>query len=220
MHLSLFGAGGEKMELKSHWENIYNTKGSTEVSWYQEHQLISLRFIEFTGVDKAGQIIDVGGGTSTLVDDLLAHGFKHITVLDISAAALKTAQQRLGIQATEVSWIEADITKAKLQHQYFDIWHDRAVFHFLRQPEERQSYIEAVRHSVKRGGHVIVATFANDGPVRCSGLDTVRYSPESLHSEFGDEFRLVESTREAHVTPFGTEQKFIYCYCRKGASVS
>ena len=208
------------MEIKSHWENIYSTKGSTEVSWYQEHQLLSLRFIEITGVDKAGQIFDVGGGTSTLVDDLLAHGFKHITVLDISAAALKTAQQRLGIQAAEVSWIEADITKANLPHQFFDVWHDRAVFHFLRQPEDRHSYIKAVQHSVKTGGHVIVATFAPDGPARCSGLDIVRYSPESLHSEFGDDFRLVESTREAHVTPFGMEQKFIYCYCRKSSPVN
>ena len=207
------------MEIKSHWESIYRAKGSTEVSWYQEHQLLSLHFIEFTGIEKAGQIIDVGGGTSTLVDDLLALGFKHITVLDISATALKTAQQRLGIQATEVSWIEADITKATLPHQFFDVWHDRAVFHFLRQPEERQSYIQAVQHSVKTGGHVIVATFANDGPVRCSGLDIVRYSPESLHSEFGDDFQLVESTREAHLTPIGMEQKFIYCYCRKNSSV-
>ena len=204
------------MEPKTHWESIYNTKESSQVSWYQEHQLLSLRFIELTGVDKTGQIIDVGGGASTLVDDLLASGFKQITVLDISPAALQTAQQRLGVRAAEVSWIEADITKAGLPHQFFDVWHDRAVFHFLRQPEDRQCYVQAVQHSVKIGGHVIVATFATDGPTRCSGLDIVRYSPESLHSEFGDDFRLVENTREVHVTPFGTEQKFIYCYCRKG----
>jgi len=206
------------MGTKVHWESIYNTKDSTQVSWYQQHQLLSLRFIERTGVDKAGQIIDVGGGTSTLVDDLLASDFKHITVLDISATALETTWHRLGVQATEVSWIEADVTKTRLPHQFFDVWHDRAVFHFLRQVEDRQSYVEAVQHSVKTGGHVIVATFATDGPARCSGLDVARYSPESLHSEFGNDFRLVESAREAHVTPLGTEQKFIYCYCRKGSS--
>jgi ubiquinone/menaquinone biosynthesis C-methylase UbiE len=215
----LFSAGGEEMEIKAHWESIYSIKESTHVSWYQEHQLLSLRFIERTRVDKEDQIIDVGGGTSTLVDDLLASDFKHITVLDISATALATAQQRLGGRATEVFWIEADITKASLPHRFFDVWHDRAVFHFLRQPEDRQSYIQAAQHSVKPGGHVIVATFATDGPSRCSGLDIVRYSPESLHSEFGDDFQLVESAREAHLTPFGMEQKFIYCYCRKRSPV-
>ncbi|MFN8007504.1 MAG: class I SAM-dependent methyltransferase [Terriglobia bacterium] len=207
------------MEIKKHWDSIYSTKESTQVSWYQEHPVLSLHLIEHTGVDKEHQIIDVGGGTSTLVDDLLASGFNHITVLDISATALAMARQRLGIQADKVSWIEADITKASLPHQFFDLWHDRAVFHFLREPEERHRYIQAVQHSVKTGGHVIVATFATDGPARCSGLDIVRYSPESLHSEFGDDFRLVESTRETHTTPFGVEQKFIYCYCRKCSSV-
>ena len=207
------------MESKKHWDSIYNTKESTQLSWYQEHPVLSLHLIEHTGADKEHQIIDVGGGTSTLVDDLLANGFKHITVLDISATALATARQRLGIQADKVSWIEADITKARLPHQFFDLWHDRAVFHFLREPADLHRYIQAVQHSVKTGGHVIVATFATDGPARCSGLDIVRYSPESLHSEFGDNFRLVESTRDTHVTPFGVEQKFIYCYCRKGSSV-
>ena len=206
------------MEIKSHWENIYGTKESSQVSWYQEHPVLSLHLIEQTGADKEHQIIDVGGGTSTLVDDLLASGFKRITVLDISATALAIAQQRLGDQADKVTWIAADITKDQLPHQFFDVWHDRAVFHFLREPEDRHRYIQAVQHSVKTGGHVIVATFATDGPARCSGLDIVRYNPESLYSEFGDDFRLIESNLETHVTPFGVEQKFIYCYCRKGSS--
>jgi hypothetical protein len=135
--------------------------------------------------------------------------------LDVSGAALRLTQQRLGAQANHVKWIEADITQADLPHQAYDLWHDRAVFHFLTQSEDRQRYVEVVRHAVRKGGHVIVATFAPDGPERCSGLEVVRYSPGSLHSEFGDGFDVVDSTRETHQTPFGTEQKFIYCYCRK-----
>jgi ubiquinone/menaquinone biosynthesis C-methylase UbiE len=149
------------------------------------------------------------------VDDLIADGFQHITVLDVSGTALQVARKRLGTKAIEVKWIEADITQADLPHQAYDLWHDRAVFHFLTQADDRQRYIEVVRHSVRKGGHVIVATFAPDGPERCSGLEVVRYSPESLHSEFGDGFEVVDTTRETHHTPFGTDQKFIYCYCRK-----
>jgi len=202
------------MEIKSHWENIYQTKAPTQVSWYQEHARLSLRLIADTGIDRSDPIIDVGGGTSTLVDDLLVDGYQHLTVLDISASALQTAQQRLGVRATAVTWIEADITQAQLPGQFYAVWHDRAVFHFLTQPHDRQRYIQAVRHAVKPGGHVIVATFALDGPPQCSGLNVTRYNPDSLHHEFGEDFQLLTSTRETHVTPFGTEQKFIYCYCR------
>ena len=165
------------MNIKTHWENIHQTKAPTQVSWYQEHSLLSLQFIAHTGIDKAGQIIDVGGGISTLVDDLLINGYKNISILDISAVSLQTAQQRLGSQAKEVTWIEADVTQAQLPYQFYDVWHDRAVFHFLRQAEDRQQYVRTVRHSVKQGGHVIVATFAPDGPGHCSGLEVVRYSP-------------------------------------------
>ncbi len=202
------------MEIKSHWENIYQTKTPTQVSWYQEHARLSLRLIADTGIDHADPIIDVGGGTSTLVDDLLADGYEHLTILDISAGALQAAQQRLGARANAVTWIEADITQAQLPGQFYAVWHDRAVFHFLTQPHNRQRYIQAVRHAVRPGGHVIVATFALDGPPQCSGLNVSRYSPDSLHHEFGEDFQLLTSTRETHVTPFGTEQKFIYCYCR------
>ena len=202
------------MGTKTHWENIYQTKAPTQVSWYQEHARLSLRLIADTGIDRADPIIDVGGGTSTLVDDLLASSYQHLTVLDISASALQTAQQRLGVRATAVTWIEADITQAQLPGQFYAVWHDRAVFHFLTQPHDRQRYIQAVRHAVKPGGHVIVATFALDGPPQCSGLNVTRYNPDSLHHEFGEDFQLLTSTRETHVTPFGTEQKFIYCYCR------
>jgi ubiquinone/menaquinone biosynthesis C-methylase UbiE len=204
------------MNKKSHWEHIYETKAPTQVSWYQEHSQYSLRFIQNTGIPKAGHILDVGGGASSLVDDLLAAGFQQISVLDVSAAALQLARQRLGVRAANVNWIEADITRVDLPDQTYDVWHDRAVFHFLTQAADRQRYIETVQRSVRKGGHVIVATFAPDGPERCSGLEVMRYSPESLHGEFGNGFELVDSTYETHHTPFGTEQKFIYCYCRKG----
>ena len=203
------------MNAKIHWQHIYETKVPTQVSWYQEHAQFSLQFIQKTGIQRTGHIIDVGGGASTLVDDLVSAGFQHITVLDISATALQLARERLGARAVDVNWIEADITRADLPHQAYDVWHDRAVFHFLTQPSDRQRYINTVQHAVRTGGHVILATFAPDGPDRCSGLDVVRYSPESLHGEFGESFELVESSRETHRTPFGTEQKFVYCYCRK-----
>ena len=202
------------MNMKTHWEHIYEKKGPTNVSWYQEHAQFSLQYIRNTGIQKTDHIIDVGGGASTLVDDLIADGFESISVLDISGAALQLARQRLGSRAAKINWIKADITQANLPHQAYDVWHDRAVFHFLIQPADRQRYIETVRQAVRLGGHVIVATFATDGPDHCSGLEVMRYNPESLHREFGDGFDLVDSTRETHQTPFGTEQKFIYCYCR------
>lgn len=191
------------------------TQETTQVSWYQRHPHLSLQYIRNTGAGKAAHIIDVGGGASTLVDHLLDDGFQHVTVLDISAEALEIAQKRLGQRAGSVTWLEADITQTTLSHQKYDIWHDRAVFHFLTEPQERQRYVHAVRKAVKPGGHVIVATFASDGPERCSGLEVARYDPQSLHSEFGADFELLDSTREEHQTPFHTEQKFIYCYCRK-----
>jgi ubiquinone/menaquinone biosynthesis C-methylase UbiE len=203
------------MERKEHWEEVYTTKKPTEVSWFQEHPGVSLELIQRTGVDTAANIIDVGGGASTLVDRLVASGFRHITVLDISAAALAVAQQRLAAAGAAVTWLEADITQATLPRHSYDLWHDRAVFHFLTQREDRQRYLEAVEQSVKSGGHVIVATFGPDGPTRCSGLEVVRYDPESLQREFGEGFELVESRLEAHQTPFGTGQNFIYCVFRK-----
>lgn len=203
------------MENKTHWEQIYHTKDCEQVSWYQLHPRLSLQYIQNTGIGKTGHIIDVGGGASTLVDHLLDDGFQHVTVLDISAEALEIVQQRLGQRAGSVIWLEADITQTTLSHHKYDVWHDRAVFHFLTEPQDRQRYINAVREAVKPGGHVIVATFASDGPERCSGLEVARYDPQSLHSEFGTDFELLDSTREEHQTPFGTEQKFMYCYCRK-----
>ena len=203
------------MEHKSHWENIYAEKLPTEVSWYQGHLQMSLRFIEQTGVGKSARIIDVGGGASTLVDDLLERGFKHITVLDISSKAIDVSRVRLGSRADNVTWMEADITQVVLPQHYYDLWHDRAVFHFLTGAKDRQKYLESVGNSLKPGGHIIIATFAPDGPPRCSGLDVVRYSPDSLQEEFGADFELIETASEEHLTPSGIKQKFVYCYLRK-----
>ncbi|HEY7534447.1 MAG TPA: class I SAM-dependent methyltransferase [Thermodesulfobacteriota bacterium] len=203
--------GGTIVDSKSHWENIYTTKTPTQLSWYQDHLQISLKLIEQTDIDKTAYIIDVGGGASTLIDDLLDRGFVHVTVLDISSIALKAAQTRLGSQANLVTWMEADITQVILPHHSYDLWHDRAIFHFLTRTEDRQRYIETVKRSLKPHGHVIIGTFAPDGSPKCSGLDIVRYSPQSLHDEFGNEFDLIESASVVHVTPSGTKQKFIYC---------
>lgn len=203
------------MDIRAHWDHIYQTKAPNQVSWYQEHPYLSMQFIRRTGVALTGRIIDVGGGASTLVDNLLDAGFQHVTVLDISPTALQAARQRLGQRAAAVTWIEADILHASLPYHFYDVWYDRAVFHFLTRVEDRQRYLEAVRQAVRAGGHVIVASFAEDGPQHCSGLEVMRYSPESLQVEFGPDFRLLDSAREVHRTPSGAEQRFIYCYCRK-----
>lgn len=212
---------GAEMQNKAHWENVYHTRQTDQVSWFQEHAERSLQFIHNTGVAKDGHIMDVGGGASTLVDDLLREGYRNITVLDISAAALEAAQirlgrdPRLGREAAKVHWLEADITQIEFPEASVDVWHDRAVFHFLTDPQDRQRYVQAVLRAVKPGGHVIVATFAEDGPLRCSGLDIVRYRPDTLHDEFGAAFKLVNSANETHHTPSGADQKFVYCYCRR-----
>lgn len=202
------------MQSKAHWDHVYSTKPVDAVSWYQPHAEQSLALIRGTGTARSGAIIDVGGGASTLVDDLLAEGYTDLTVLDLSAAALESARRRLGPRAGLVTWLEGDVTAVELPAHHYDVWHDRAVFHFLTEEEDRKAYVASVLRSVKPLGHVIVATFAEDGPSQCSGLPVVRYSPEQLHAEFGTAFALLKQEREAHHTPLGTVQKFIYCYCR------
>lgn len=203
------------MNRQQHWEHIYRTKGRDEVSWFREHLDTSLRMITNTGVGKDAAIIDVGGGNSTLVDDLLEAGFVDVSVLDISSKAIADSKERIGAKATEVNWIVSDITTVELHADRYDLWHDRAVFHFLTDEEDRRKYVELVMRSLKPGGHIIVASFSLDGPKKCSGLDIVQYSPETMHDQFGDAFQLVESVSETHNTPFGTTQDFVYCYCRK-----
>ena len=202
------------MDPKSHWERIYRTKHPTQVSWYQPHAQRSLDLIRRVSPPPNGAIIDVGGGVSTLIDDLLDAGYHDLTVLDLSATALAETRTRLGGHAGNVRWIEADILNASLPQTRYSVWHDRAVFHFLTEPVDRASYIAQVRRAVRPGGFVLVATFADDGPTRCSGLEVHRYSPEALHAEFGAPFRLVASEREEHITPGGVAQAFIYCLCR------
>jgi 2-polyprenyl-3-methyl-5-hydroxy-6-metoxy-1,4-benzoquinol methylase len=202
------------MTTKAHWENVYQTKAVDEVSWYRPHLEISLSLIESATRDKNSAVIDVGGGEATLVDDLVAWGHRDVTVLDISQAAIDVAKGRLGPAGEPVHWITGDITRVAMEPARYDVWHDRAVFHFLTKAEDRAAYVRQVARSVRVGGHVIVATFGLDGPEKCSGLDVVRYDAEQLHGEFGPKFHLLESISELHETPWGAPQQFIYCFCR------
>ena len=202
------------MDPKQHWEKVYATKAPEAVSWYRAHLETSLALIERAAETRSAAIIDIGGGESTLVDDLLLRGYKNLTVLDISPTAIEVTKARLGAAAEAVKWIIGDICEMELEDRAYDVWHDRAVFHFLTVPEQRLGYVRQVTRSVKVGGHVIVSTFGPEGPVKCSGLKTMRYDAEGLHGEFGRQFRLVKSSKELHETPFGTTQQFLYCYCR------
>jgi SAM-dependent methyltransferase len=202
------------MDVQAHWEKIYTEKAPNAVSWYRPHLETSLAHIEQTASGRSPSVIDVGGGESTLVDDLLARGYENITVLDISQSAIDANRKRLGKAAQSVHWLVADITKVKLESSAYDVWHDRAVFHFLTAADDRIAYVRQVARAVKRGGYVIVGTFGPEGPTKCSGLDVVRYDAESLHREFGVHFRMLGSSTELHRTPFGTIQQFLYCWCR------
>lgn len=202
------------MDAKTHWNNIYTAKAPDSVSWYRAHLETSLALIERAAANRSASIIDVGGGESTLVDDLLARGYENITVLDISQTAIDVTKKRLTEVAYRVHWIAGDVTQVELATDVYDVWHDRAVFHFLARLEERLAYVRQVAHALRPGGHVIVSTFGPEGPTKCSGLDVVRYDADSLHEQFGARFRLVDSTKEVHQTPFGTTQQFLYCYCR------
>ncbi len=202
------------VDHRQHWETVYRSKAADQVGWFQPHASSSLRLI----ADRAGpdaHIIDVGGGASVLVDDLLDAGYRNLTVLDLAESALAVSRARLGARAQSVQWIAADITRAELSAARYDVWHDRAVFHFLTDPGDRARYVEQVLKSVKPGGHVIIAAFGPGGPLQCSGLDVVRYAPDALHAEFGAPFRLLGHETEIHRTPAGGEQEFVYCYCRR-----
>ncbi len=202
------------MGTKEHWEKVYRDKGPDQVSWFQAEAQLSRELIERAAPDRDAAILDVGAGASTLVDGLLAAGYRRLTVLDLSAAALARTRARLGDHAARVALLEADVLDVPLAPQTLDVWHDRAVFHFLTDDARRARYVAQVRHAVRPGGHVLVATFADDGPLRCSGLDVARYSPEALHRVFGGGFEPVTSVREDHVTPAGAHQAFVYCLCR------
>jgi len=202
------------MDARSHWENVYASKAPDAVSWYRPHLETSVELIEKVAKAHSTSIIDVGGGESTLVDDLLAHEYSNLSVLDVSQTAIEVTKRRLGHAAERVHWIIGDITNTELSPSSYDLWHDRAVFHFLRSVNERAAYVRQVAKAVRPGGHVLVSTFGPEGPTKCSGLEVVRYDAESLHAEFGVHFRLLESLKELHKTPFGTIQQFLYCLCR------
>lgn len=204
------------MSGKEHWQDVYTHKSPLEVSWYQPEAATSLALIAKTGLGPETSVIDVGGGASTLVDGLLARGFNHVTVLDIAAAALAATRQRLGDSADHVIWREGDITTAALPAQAYDLWHDRAVLHFLTTPAERAAWRRQLLAALRPGGYVILATFADDGPEKCSGLPVQRYDEAGLHAVLGEEFNLLESLRHTHRTPGGSEQRFIYGLFRRG----
>lgn len=201
---------------RSHWEKVYTTKAETEVSWYQPHSQRSLELISAAAPDPVAEIVDIGGGASRLVDDLLARGYTDLTVLDLSEAALAKSRLRLGSDAGKVAWVVADITEWHPPRAY-DVWHDRAVFHFLTGPEEQAAYLAALRAGTAAGSTVIIATFALDGPQSCSGLPVQRYSPETLSVRLGPAFGLTRQAEEMHETPWGTQQEFSYAVFRREA---
>jgi SAM-dependent methyltransferase len=206
------------VDPKLHWENVYRTKQPDEVSWYRPHLEISLRLIAEAVSSRDARIIDVGAGESTLVDDLLSRGYRNLFAMDLSATALEVAKTRLGPEASKVHWLLGDVRTFPFDQGSLDVWHDRAVFHFLTDPGDRAAYVRQVFRAVRPGGHVIVATFGPEGPTKCSGLDVVRYAPAALHDEFGDAFRLVKHHTELHKTPAGSTQQFTYCYCLVSAA--
>lgn len=199
---------------RSHWEDVYAAKAETAVSWYQRHAVQSLQMIAAAAADRTAPIIDIGGGASTLVDDLLAEGFGDITVLDVAEAALAKSKARLGAAAGKVSWIVADITQWKPPRRY-QVWHDRAVFHFLTDTPRQDAYIAALEAATEPGATAIMATFALDGPEKCSGLPVQRYSPQTLAARLGRSFRLIDEARETHKTPGGSAQHFSYAVLRR-----
>ena len=201
-------------DARGHWNAVYGSKRAEELSWFQPHARVSLELARLALPDKSAPILDVGGGASRFVDDLLADGYRRITVLDLAPAGLALTRARLGAAAAQVTWVEADALSLPLPDASVDLWHDRAVFHFLTAPEERTRYVEQVRRVVRPGGFVLVATFASDAPPRCSGLPVVRYDPEDLHRVFGPDFEPVAERREVHLTPGGNPQPFTYCLYR------
>ena len=202
------------IDRQTHWDRVYTTKAADAVSWYEPHAEVSLRLIRATGIDPAARIINIGAGVSPLAGDLLDRGYKHVAVLDISPAALAEARARLGARAEQITWIEGDVTTAPLPGR-FDLWHDRAVLHFLTEPEDRQRYRAALLRGLAPGGHVVIGAFAPDGPERCSGLPVFRYDEARMAEVLGPEFVLRSSERGVHRTPSGAEQRFAWFWLQR-----
>jgi SAM-dependent methyltransferase len=204
----------QRESRQAHWEGVYTKKGENEVSWFQENPAPSLELIAQVGATPASAIIDIGGGASRLVDNLIDRDFEDVAVLDLSEAALEAAKARLGGRAARVHWIAADATVWEPAKVY-DVWHDRAAFHFLTEDRGRAAYVIRMERALKVGAHAIIATFALDGPERCSGLPVVRYDPLSLGQALGRAFRLVDSRQHTHATPWGSDQSFQFSVFRR-----
>ncbi|WP_019593880.1 class I SAM-dependent methyltransferase [Thioalkalivibrio sp. ALM2T] len=204
------------MSTKPHWEQVYQTRATDGVGWYEPEARTSRTLIREVAPDADAAIVDIGGGASVLVDELLAEGSSNLMVLDVSAAALNKARERIGGRAAAVTWQVADVLEYAFQGAAFDVWHDRAVFHFLTDADQRTQYVRQIRNALRPGGYVVIGTFALDGPETCSGLPVQRHSPETLQDAFGPDFALVKSQREVHVTPGETEQTFNWCVFRRG----
>jgi SAM-dependent methyltransferase len=200
---------------QAHWEKVYTSKSEIEVSWFQESPAPSLELIDEAGATATTAIVDVGGGASRLVDALVARGIKAITVLDISRAAIAVAKTRLGGKGRSIRWIVADVTKWQPEAAAYDVWHDRATFHFLTDQGDREAYVERLTRAVRPGGHAIIGTFALDGPERCSGLPVARYDAQGLGATIGEGFELVDTRRNEHKTPWGSEQQFLFSLFRR-----
>jgi trans-aconitate methyltransferase len=202
-------------ERRSHWQQVWASKQADEVSWFQPKPAVSLRLIESLGLRKDAGVVDVGGGASTLVDCLLERGWHHVAVLDVSEAALDQAAERLGPLGDDVAWIESDILEWRPVPGLFDVWHDRAVFHFLTRPEDQKAYRRVLMTALVPGGAVILGTFAPDGPEKCSGLPVQRHDSTSLAKALGPDFELLQELRETHTTPGGRPQSFVWCVFRR-----
>ena len=198
------------MNRKQHWENIYNTKKFTDVSWYQPTPQTSLDFISDLNISKDAAIIDVGGGDSFLVDHLLKNGFTNITILDISEAAIEKAKKRLGKESEKVSWINSDITNLSTGRK-FDFWHDRAAFHFLTSDEEIKKYLSIAEKNIVLNGKMLIGTFSTEGPEICSGLPVKQYNEKTLSQLLSKWFHKIKCITEDHLTPFKTKQNFLFC---------
>lgn len=198
----------------THWQNVYATKGEAEVSWFQNSPAMSLEMIRAANPDHDAAIIDIGGGASRLVDALLQDGYRDLAMLDLSANALDVVKRRIGTAASTVDWIVADVTTWQPAKTY-EVWHDRAAFHFLTDPRDRAAYVERLRSAIAAGGHVIIATFAPDGPEKCSGLPVQRHDSASLSGELGPEFELIEARSQTHQTPWHSTQAFQFSRFRR-----
>lgn len=202
------------MNRKEHWDRVYGRKRSVELTWFQEVPSTSLLLIRRMGLSSQARILDVGGGTSLLPSFLLQEGFLHLSVLDVSEKGLEVAKAQLGARADGIEWFQGDLLEFEPPHRW-DLWHDRALFHFLTSAEDREAYLRVLNRCLEPGGHVIIATFAPEGPSRCSGLDCHRYGPEDLQAVLGSGYELLGSVEEVHATPSGGTQEFVYSWFRR-----